>query len=524
MKKISKFLAAFLMVFLIGTGFAMEAKAASGELVFADPETAVGEQVEVKVKLRSGYYFGDIEMKLTYDPEYLRLIKDDADENVTGENGEISITGKADENATEVEYLLKFYALQEGSTNINVSGLTVKDKDGDQMEITEGSSAVAIAAGDASKIPEEETETDGKEEKKEEKKEGKSGLPEVNIDGTVYHIAKFDDIEVLDGFERTTLSYEGQECDCLRQENSGVHAFYLEDSEGNKSVFLYDGDTGAFTPMHLIDIGTDNYIILLRDTQGAISIGDPYKETTITIGGDTFPTWQNPNDADYYLVYALNKDGKKTIYRYDAADKTYQRFAVDTESGEDYQADAPATAADDFVDKNWKFFAATAAALILLLMILLLVVRIKLARRDRELDDLYDEYGIDLEDEEEELQSTKKESKKSRKEKETERKYSILNEEDFDEEDLEDSDEEEFEEYVEESEEDQEDLEEEDFEEEDFEEVGSAKTTVIPSMDDDSEEELIDDLDELLSIDPEKKRGHMEDDDTFKVDFIELDD
>ena len=41
--------------------------------------------------------------------------------------------------------------------------------------------------------------------------------------------------------------------------------------------------------------------------------------------------------------------------------------------------------------------------------------------------------------------------------------------------------------------------------------------------DSDESEELIDDLDELLSSQPSKKRGHMEEDDTFKVDFIDLD-
>ena len=37
------------------------------------------------------------------------------------------------------------------------------------------------------------------------------------------------------------------------------------------------------------------------------------------------------------------------------------------------------------------------------------------------------------------------------------------------------------------------------------------------------EELTIDDLDDLLGETPKKKRGHMEDDDTFKVDFIDLD-
>ncbi|HIW83225.1 MAG TPA: hypothetical protein H9873_02745, partial [Candidatus Dorea gallistercoris] len=33
----------------------------------------------------------------------------------------------------------------------------------------------------------------------------------------------------------------------------------------------------------------------------------------------------------------------------------------------------------------------------------------------------------------------------------------------------------------------------------------------------------IDDLDALLGETPKKKKGHVEDDDTFKVDFVDLD-
>lgn len=79
---------------------------------------------------------------------------------------------------------------------------------------------------------------------------------------------------------------------------------------------------------------------------------------------------------------------------------------------------------------------------------MLIVTAVKLHHRDLELDDFYDEYGIDLDEEE-----------------------------DFDN----------FEDYEEE------------------------------------DDEIIDDLGELLSSQPKKKWSHMDPNDTFKVDFIDLD-
>ena len=43
------------------------------------------------------------------------------------------------------------------------------------------------------------------------------------------------------------------------------------------------------------------------------------------------------------------------------------------------------------------------------------------------------------------------------------------------------------------------------------------------TMSEDDAEDIIDDLDELLSMQPKKKRSHMEKDDSFQVDFIDLD-
>ena len=111
-----------------------------------------------------------------------------------------------------------------------------------------------------------------------------------------------------------------------------------------------------------------------------------------------------------------------------------------------------------------------AIAAFLVLVVALIVIGVKLHHRNLELDDLYDEYN-----------------------------------------DFEEFDDDDFDDFGEE----------EDFEEE-YDEVDYEEDYGYDN-DGDESEELIDDLDELLSSQPSKKRGHMEEDDTFKVDFIDLD-
>ena len=150
-----------------------------------------------------------------------------------------------------------------------------------------------------------------------------------------------------------------------------------------------------------------------------------------------------------------------------------------------------------------------AIAAFLVLVVALIVIGVKLHHRNLELDDLYDEYGIDL-DEEEAVPAKGKKAKAVAAKgepavREPVQKAKVEDEDDFDD----------FEEF------DDDDLTiwrrsgfEEEYDEVDYEEDYGYDN------DGDESEELIDDLDELLSSQPSKKRGHMEEDDTFKVDLL----
>lgn len=503
MRRIKKVLAALAIVCMFVPCISMVTRAASGELRFTDPSTTVGAEVEVTARFSAPVLMDTLEATLTYDSSMLRFVSGDS---ATGGDGTVTISGNGG-SATEAEFTLTFQALAEGTTNIEVSQSSGVDAAGDALDLTNGSSAVTIGPGDPSLIQQEEssattTTTDG---------------AQVEVDGVQYTITGgFSDALIPTGFIRGEKQFEGADCEVVTQEASGRSAFYLTPTDGGDAdFFLYDDDNGSFSPFEEVEIAQDRYIVLLRD-DGEVNLPSVYQETTLTLNGKEFPAWQNTDNADYYVVYALNADGEKGLYQYDTVDKTYQRFTENAGSADDGDSKKGSSAGGlwgkilDFIQNFLDIIVIIAAAVFLILLIVLIVTAVKLRHRDLELDDLYDEYGIDL-DEEEEKKPAKAKKKaaavKGPKGGPAVRRPAQTAQIDLDEED-------DFDDF-------------EDYEEEDFDDYGTMEMEDLDADEyDDYEEEddeIIDDLDELLSSQPKKKRSHMEPDDTFKVDFIDLD-
>ena len=497
MRRMRKVLALFIMVCMFIPCISMVVQAASAELRFSDPSTTVGAEVQVTAKLSSSSNLKSLEAALTYDTSMLRFVSGDS---ATGGDGTVTISGTG--SGTSMEFILTFQALAEGTAKIEVSSASGKDASGSNLTITNGSSSVTIGPGDPSLIADTSgTAVSG------------SGT-QVEVDGVQYVIAGgFTDAVIPEGFTRGTLQFEGADCEVVTQEASGTSAFYLTPAAGGDAdFFLYNADNGTFSPFEEVEIAQGRYLVMLRD-DGSVKLPDAYQETTLTLNGKEFPAWQNTENAEYYVVYGLNSDGEKALYQYDTVDQTYQRYvANEASSDSDSKKSSPSGlwgkilgAIEDFLD----IAVILTAVFVLILLVILIVVATKLRHRNLELDDLYDEYGIDLEEEEPKKQKAEKGKKKSAAVKggpavrtPAETAQIDLDEDDFD--DFEEYDEEEFDDY---GTPDPDDL------DEDY------------GYDDDADDsdDLIEDLDELLSEQPKKKRSHMEEDDTFKVDFIDLD-
>ena len=211
------------------------------------------------------------------------------------------------------------------------------------------------------------------------------------------------------------MTFEGSKYTVITQEASGINAMYLtEKSSGDSDFFLYNSDDGSFSPFEEVEIAKDRYIIPLMN-DGKLKLSSRYQKTTLTLNGKEFDTWQDTKDAEYYIVYALNSDGEKTTYRYDTTDGTYQKYSPEsqgTTSGNKNNGKGLWGKILNFVEEFLDIVVIIAIALFLLVLLMFIVTAIKLRHRDLELGDLYDEYGIDMDEEEAVLKEKKKEEKK----------------------------------------------------------------------------------------------------------------
>ena len=413
MKKVKKIIVSFLLMCMLCVGMTCVASATTAEFRFSDPQTSVGAEVEVTAKVSSARALNTIQATLSYDKTKLRFISGD---DATGGDGTITIS-RNDENAgTSMEFNLTFQALDEGTTSIEVAKVDGIDNNGVALEVTSGSSSVSISEGDKSLIQEEDTDSvaDG---------------TEVKIGKTKYIVTDdFSDTIIPDGFVRDTLKFEGTDHQIIKQESSGALAMYLTPEKGGDADFyLYDSDTGSFSQLEVIEVAKGRYIIPLSD-DGKLSLPDQYQKATLTLNGKEFDTWQDTNDAEYYIVYAMNSDGEKTTYRYDTTDGTYQKYTPSVGS-----ASSGTTTNNgkgiwgkilNFVESFLDIVVIIAFVLFVVLLIAVIVTSVKLHYRDLELDDLYDEYGIDMDEEEEEKKIQKKAAKKADKAKKKAKKSS----------------------------------------------------------------------------------------------------
>ena len=381
MRRLKKIIVTVLMICLMCPCISVITEAATAELRFSDPSTTVGAEVDVRVKLSSASSIKSMEAALNYDTNSLKFISGD---NATENDGTIKLSWTG--SGTTAEFELKFQALQEGNTNIEVSSATGTSTDGTTLDITEGSSAVTIGEGDPSLIQNDTT------------------------DQTTSDADTSDAATIKIGKKEYTISND----QVITQESSGTNAMYLtEKKSGESDFYLYNSDDGSFSPFEEVEISKDHYIIpLLND--GKLKLSEQYQKTTLTLNGKEFDTWQDTKNAEYYIIYALNSDGEKTTYRYDTSDGTYQKYEPSTSNASaiaDKNGKGIWGKVLNFVENFLDIVVIIALALILILIIVLIVTSVKLYHRDVELDYLYDEYGIDTDEEEEELKE-KKEKKK----------------------------------------------------------------------------------------------------------------
>ncbi len=521
-KRISTILLAGIMAAVL---LAMPAYAAGrGEVQFSDPKAKTGEEFKVTAKMTcGGQLIGDGKLVLKYDPEYLEFVDGTGAKDAS--SGSVTIFNAGTGSETELDYTITFKALKEGETEITVSDSESYLWNDQTLYLTLGSSKVKISKGGDSSSGSDSKKGDG---------------PAVTVGEKQYRIVNdIPPVEIPQGFEETKINFNGTDVNALKQTNSGQLALYMSDGK-EASLFLYSEEDGSFTPLQLVDISEEAYIILLPKEKG-IDIPKGFEEVTLKFNDIDFPAWQNPSHGDYYLVYALNSSGEKELYLYENRDQTFQRFNSDL-----LKEKKPAVKKRpgwegkvlDFIENHLKPCLIAMAALLFFMLILALILALKVRNRNIEIDDLYDE----LDGKRSPVPVAPKKSKKGKKSKKASKKskkkkpakkgkspydgYSDYDDYDDEypmEEDLFGDDSFDAYEY---------DNYENDFSLDDDEDLFESPTGHLPNK-------LTDTLADHKRIDPNKVPGkkagrssgtqanqkfHVDSDDTFKLDFIDLDD
>lgn len=152
---------------------------------------------------------------------------------------------------------------------------------------------------------------------------------DVEIDGVSYTVAtEFDASLLPEGYTQSTCTYGGSEVQCGN--GNDLTLLYLQGADGNGEFYIYIPESGVLSPYVTIDVTAKSILVLPPDE--SVQIPDGFMETTIQLNG-TYKVqgwvWKSDEQQKYCVVYGMNESGEKSLYRYDIAEKTFQRYFED---------------------------------------------------------------------------------------------------------------------------------------------------------------------------------------------------
>lgn len=388
MKIMKRLAAALLAAILVCPCFSNLVFAQDGLAFFTDLETSVGEEFTVTgtVVDKTTGVLGEVTVEIKYDPEYMTFV--DGDDGVKGKDGVVTFTGSGDGSSDRLTFDMTFQALKEGDTQLDQISADVTSGNGTTLtDFTMGYSAIKIAEGDASNI---------KGQTGNAKADFDSASGTVKVGDTSYVISEdFSESQIPEGYTASEFTYNGETYKGAAQSGSGVVVAYLVDSSGKADFFIFNESKNVFYPYEEIMI-SDTYSIVVLDGTDEVKMPEKYTVTDIQINEVNFPVWQEPDREGFYIFYALNSEGTKALYLYDSVEHTYQRMETPkTAKSEGNDVSGMDKMLGNVEDHLIWFMVGMGCALVVLIAAVV-VLAVKLKHRNLELDDLYDEYGIDV--------------------------------------------------------------------------------------------------------------------------------
>ena len=373
MKILKKIAILMLAVCLIIPCFSFVSFAADGKIMFTDPSCKTGETVEVKVVVErtATGSLGKIDITMTYDTTMLKF---NSGNGVTeSQAGTLTYQGDATRDVgTRKEFVLKFDSIKAGTAEIKIQDATIKNVSGTVMNYSKGASKVTIAQGEGTVAP--STSTDAV----------------VDVDGQDYRFAdQVPENEVPEGYATTTLNYDLNDYNVVYNETTGLYLAYLVNDSNIGKLFMYVEENATFVPYESIKVSNDVTITLLTDVTDVVLPND-YEETEVLVNDFAFPAWQNSDEPEFCIVYAMNNNGVKSLYRMDNTEKTYQRFTAPEIVPEEKETWITKLS-DVLVEHMDKVILGTGLGFLLFVLIIV-ILSVKLYNRNAELDITYEEY------------------------------------------------------------------------------------------------------------------------------------
>lgn len=402
-----------------------DAASASVEFRCDTQEVEAGSEFTVVCRVSSASRFTDVEMNIIYDPNIMEFVN--GGKKVSGGGGvlHISSTGNTDE-VKKRTYSLQFKALQAGTGSVDLdSSVSVSDAAGAKLSVSSNRISVTVKeqAGESALAP------------------GSSPLPEAAqtpvpslSTNNKLKALRFDCLSMTPEFDTNVLDYTVK-VDC----NTNILYFnYIASSSkstvrirnneellvgeneikvvvtaesGDRRVFkikvqkeseaetkvreqqekgssditfsVYEKDGSVFIQ--------NQYQFEVADVQEDNVIPSGYVKTSVDIDGKSVPAYTMENDLDnnYLLMYLKGVNAEPALYQYDRQEKTIQRYTgtmtQKVNKGGNVAEQVQA------VPGVWLYAALVALmviVLVLLIVILNMVLRRKIGRGKKELDDL----------------------------------------------------------------------------------------------------------------------------------------
>ena len=390
MKMMKKLATLLLAICLVVPCFTMVSFAANGAIQFTDPSTKVGETLEVigKVKRTDNTGFGKVSVTMTYDTSYLKFKSGNG--IVESQAGEITYTGDATSDVGAIhEFKLLFDVLKAGTTKLTIKEATVKSVSGAVLNYTKGSSTITIAEGEGTTVTDPVVDEPS----------DVTGASVVDIDGKTYSISNtIPTNEIPEGYVASTLEYDLVKYNVVYSESFGLYLAYMINADNVAGFFMYVEEDATFAPYEEISISDDVRIALLSDVSEIELPSEYVSQDVMSANGYEFPAWKNEENPDFIVLYAINNNGEKSLYQLDNAEGTYQRFNAPEVVHEELN-NTFIGKLSDLLENHLDYVILGTGIGFILFVIIIVILSVKLYNRNAELDEIYDEYGLDDEDE-----------------------------------------------------------------------------------------------------------------------------